>query len=67
MMFTAHIDLGQIIIGGMIGIIGWFIKREITRTANKLDAHERVIQMLVGDVQYIVGSLGLKRRRTDEI
>ena len=65
-MIEMHIDLGQIILGTLITIVGWFVKREIMRTSIKLDKHELIIQKLVGDIQFVIGHLRLPRRGFDD-
>ena len=61
-MISPNIDLGQLIIAGLIGGFGWFIKREITRTSIKLDDHEVIIRKLVGDIQFLFGNAKIDRR-----
>jgi hypothetical protein len=61
-VISSNIDIGQLIIAGFIATVGWFLKLEITRTTDRLDKHERAIQELVGQIQYIIGNLGLERR-----
>ena len=57
-MFTLNVDLGQIIISALIGIIGWFIKRTIDSFGKRLDKHDEILIGLVGDVQRLIGQVG---------
>lgn len=54
-MFTSNIDLGQIILTCIIAIIGWFIKREITTLANRLDKHDNILFKMVADIHEVKG------------
>lgn len=61
-MFTFQVDLGQVLLGMMMGIIGWFIKRTLDQFDKKIEKHELVIFRMANDLQYIIGSIGLDRR-----
>lgn len=61
-MFTAHIDLGQVIISILIGTVGWFVKRTIDRMDRRLDKHEDVIFNMNGSIQRIAGVMGIKQQ-----
>lgn len=63
-MFTLNVDLGQLITTGMIGIVGYFVKRTIDKFEIRLDRHEEVIFKINGDIQAIIGSLGIERRKS---
>lgn len=39
-MLTSHIDLGQIIIAGLIAVVGYFVKRTVERVEKRLDKHD---------------------------
>lgn len=54
-MFTAHIDLGQILIASLIGIIGFFVKKTIDDISAKLQRHEDILFRLTGEMQRIIG------------
>lgn len=61
-MYTAHIDLGQIIIGvlvGVVGIVGWFIKKEIVTFGQRLDKNETAIFNMAQQVSTAVGQIGI--------
>lgn len=45
-MFTFSIDLGQIVIASMMGIIGYSIKKTIDRIFETLDNHDKLINSL---------------------
>ena len=62
-MFTFHVDLGQVIISILIAIVGWFVKRTIDRFDKRIDNHENVLFNMNGDLQLIVGQLGIERRQ----
>lgn len=57
-MFTLNVDLGQIILSVLIGIIGWFMKRTIDSLGKRLDRHDEILIGLVGDVQRLIGQVG---------
>lgn len=54
-----HVDLGQIIIASLIGIVGYLIKREVTNVGNRLDRHEKVIFEMNGAVTRAIGEIGI--------
>lgn len=54
-MISANIDLGQIIIASLIGIIGYFVKATISRFEVRLDKHDDIIRDLIATVNKIVG------------
>jgi len=54
-MFTLHIDLGQVLLGGMIGIVGYFVKRMIDSFGSRLDKHENILFELSGQIQKVIG------------
>lgn len=66
-----HIDIGQLIISGSIGIIGWFVKRELEKISKRLDGHDNQILGLVRSVSTLIGAFnirtGLKDRRNEFI
>jgi hypothetical protein len=63
-MISFNVDLGQIIIGSLICIVGYFLKREINTFANRLDNHDKSIIKLVGDVQRLIGAWdGIRREK----
>ncbi len=55
MMFTPNVDLGQILLGVLIAIIGWFIKREIVTLSNRLDKHDDILLNLVSELGEVKG------------
>jgi hypothetical protein len=64
--FELKFDFGQIILGSLIAIIGYLIKRQINEFSDRLDKHDEMIRGLFGDVQYIVGVIGHKKRERHE-
>lgn len=54
-----HVDLGQIIISALIGIVGWLIKREVTSVGKRLDKHEEVLFEMNGVVTRAIGEIGI--------
>lgn len=56
-MITSHIDLGQIVLVLLVGIVGWFVKREIEGLNRRLDNHENLIRGLADTVQYVAGKI----------
>jgi hypothetical protein len=61
-LFTAHVDLGQLIITGLIGIVGWFVKTTIDDFKKKIDKHEGLFFSMNSDIQRIIGHLGVQGR-----
>lgn len=61
-MFTTHIDLGQIILSSMIGIVGWFIKRELSSINGRLDNHDSKFYELVGQVNMLLGAFNARQQ-----
>jgi PII-like signaling protein len=58
----AQIDLGQLVIAillSMIGIVGWFIKREITTFSRRLDMHEERFLQLSNQLSVVMGQIGI--------
>jgi hypothetical protein len=62
-MFTAQIDLGQVLLSLLIGVVGWFVKRTIDKFEVRLDKHENILFGVNGDIQAIIGKLEVERRR----
>jgi hypothetical protein len=62
-MFTFHVDLGQIIIASLIGIVGYLVGHLVKQIDQRLDDHQKIITRLVGDVQYLIGKTDGKRDR----
>lgn len=65
-MFTAHIDLGQLIISFLIGTVAWFIKRTIDKMDKRIDKHEDVLFNMNGNIQLIMGQMGIERRAKEK-
>lgn len=55
-MFTATIDLGQIIIASCMAVIGFFIKWELARITARIDKHDDLLYQLTGEVRELLGS-----------
>ena len=55
-MFTAHIDLGQVILAFLIAIIGYFVRRTLNEFGSRLDRHDTILLNLVRDVGMLVGA-----------
>jgi hypothetical protein len=53
--FRPTFDLGQLITGGIIGLLGWLIKREIARITTKIEAHDKMFFDLNSHVQRLIG------------
>lgn len=62
-MFSFNIDLGQLLISGLIAVVGWFVKRTIDKLERRMDRGEDAIFNLHGDMQTIMGHLGVERRK----
>lgn len=60
-MFKGTIDLGQIIISGLIAAVGWFVKRTIEKIESRVDSHEGLLFKMHGDVKEIKGILGTRK------
>lgn len=54
-MFTFNVDLGQLIIVSLIGIVGWFVNRTIQGIEKKLERHDQILGDLTGEVQFLLG------------
>lgn len=54
-MFALNVDLGQLIIGGLIAIVGYLMKRQLETFAKRLDKNEMVIFQMASDLQYLMG------------
>lgn len=50
-----QVDLGQIIIATLIAVVGFFIRKEITTIARRIDRHEDILFRLGGNVQRLIG------------
>lgn len=61
-MINTNVDLGQLLIVGMLGCIAWFIKKEINNLTTRLDKHDGILFQLVGDVQRLIGATSGRRR-----
>lgn len=55
-MFTATIDLGQIIIVTCLAVIGFFVKWELARIMIRIDRHDDLLYQLTGEVRELLGS-----------
>jgi hypothetical protein len=64
-VFSFNVDLGQVVIGGLIAIVGWLVKREITDVGVRLDRHENIISDLVGKMQNVIGYNQAMREMSD--
>lgn len=61
-MINAHIDLGQLIIAiliALLGIIAWFIRKEITEFGLRLDKHETMLFRMTQNVSIVMGQVGI--------
>ena len=62
MTFTWQVDLGQLLTIVIVGIISFFLKRELNRFDFRLDKHDNVLERLIGDTQRLIGEVGLMQR-----
>lgn len=62
-MFHLQVDLGQVILATLIAIVGYFVKKTIDDFGNRIDKHEEILFQMAQDIQFIVGSLGIERRK----
>jgi hypothetical protein len=53
------LEIGQIFVGVMIGIVGWFIKKEINNLGLRLDNHEAMIIDITKELAKVVGEVGI--------
>ena len=58
-MLTLHVDLGQIIIGALIALVGFLLKREVNSIGSRLDKHEQVLFAVNGDLSKAIGQIGV--------
>lgn len=54
-MIESHIDVGQLIISGLIVIVGWFIANQIIDFKKKIERHDTILFSLTGSVQRLIG------------
>lgn len=54
-MINANIDLGQLIVAGMIAVIGYFLKKELTTITARLNKHDQMIIRMFGDINLLLG------------
>lgn len=59
-MISSNIDLGQVINAGLVGVVGYFVKRLIDRVERRIDKHEDLMFEINGKVQNILGILGTR-------
>ena len=59
MVTLATIELGEIIVACTIGIVGWFIKKEIATLGQRLDKHEELIIAITKELSQVVGEVGI--------
>jgi len=65
-----NIDLGQIlllVVGGLLAVVGWFTKKEITSFGRRLDSHDTAIIQLTGNVQRLIGYYEATKNHIDTI
>jgi len=66
-----QVNLGQLLVGTLIAVVGWFIRREITsvhdrldkteeRFNERLDKTEEAVFTLSGNVQKLIGAFHIK-------
>lgn len=65
-MFSFQVDLGQILIVGSIGIIGWFVKKTINDLENKLSDHDDLLHDLGRDVNRLIGAARARHWISDD-
>jgi len=54
-MFTPSIDLGQLVLGTLIAVIGWFVKKELNSLTARLDRHDNILIKLVSELGELKG------------
>lgn len=64
-MITTNIDLGQIILISLTGIIGFFIKRTLDDIIKRLDKQDIIIVELIKDVAALTAVVGM--RKSDQL
>lgn len=57
-MFTFNVDLGQLIIAGLISIIGYLSTRAINRVYETLDKHDKLITELTIKLEVLIARNG---------
>ncbi len=65
-MMSPNVDLGQVIIAGMLAVIGYFIKRELASIGSRLDKHDTLILKMFGDINRLLGRAGLRVREAQD-
>ena len=66
-MITWHIDLGQLIIGILIGVVGFFVKLELNNFNFRLNRHDSILQTLISDTQRLIGIVDSRRYIRKEV
>lgn len=59
-MFKLTIDLGQIMISLLLGIVGYFVKRELEKISLRLDGHDGRILDLFEKVGELMGTVNAR-------
>ena len=59
MVTLATIELGEIIVACTIGIVGWFIKKEIATLGQRLDKHEELIIAITKELSQVIGEVSI--------
>lgn len=59
-MITANVELGQLIIAGMVAAVGWFVQRTIITFEERISKHEEMMFEMNGDIKEIKGRLGIR-------
>lgn len=54
-MVSSNIDVGQLLIAGLIGVVGWFVNRTISRFERRLDNHDKIILRLLNYYTALTG------------
>lgn len=63
--FTFHVDLGQVIIATLVGILGYFVRKMIKDFGDRIDKHEGILFSIVQDLQFLIGVSGMERRKIE--
>jgi hypothetical protein len=58
-LFTSEIALGQLVIAATLGVVSFFIKRELNIITTRLDKHDDMLFSLIRDVARLIGAAHL--------
>ena len=61
-MITTTIDLGAILVGSLIAIVGYLIQHQLATLIKRLDQHDGTIAELIKDVAHLAAVVGMRQQ-----